>query len=264
MGRKNHFLLVDLLTDIRDVAGVVGNTLEIGDGMEVLGHLLRLLRRQGTACQLHKIGAKLVLITVDQLLGLIHLLIAALTVLQTQMHGAQQIITRLFRHGISNKTALLNSQRRMLQEALLQPIHIMLLQQLTAAAVRYQPDNQLFQQRYGGHQHQNRGKAKQGIHQRHSDRGHDRIHENKVHNGIGRIEYQRPDRRAQHIDKQINESGAAAADIGTQCRKQHGHGRADGNAHDDGQSDLECDGAGAGQHLQNTHGGAGALQHAGE
>ena len=179
------------------------------------------------------------------------------------MHGPQQIVPGLFRHGARHQTALLNGQRRVLQEALLQPVHVVLLQQLVPL-FGDQPDHQLFHERNGRHQHQQRGKAEQRVHQRHSDSGHHSVHEGEVENGVGAIEDHSPDGRAQHIDQQIDKGGALAADIGAQRREQHRDCRADGNTHDDGQRDLERDGTGAGKHLQNTHGGTGALQYAGK
>ena len=67
-GRELDLLLIDLLAHVGHIAGVVGDTLKVGDGVEVFGHLLRLIRGQGAGRQLHQIRAQLVLIAVDQLL----------------------------------------------------------------------------------------------------------------------------------------------------------------------------------------------------
>ena len=175
----------------------------------------------------------------------------------------QQVAPRLFRHGVCDQTALLDGQRRVLEEALLQTIHVVLCHQF-AALVGDQPDHQLFQQGNGGGQDDDGSQTEQGIHQRYGDGGHGDGHKGKVEDSVGGIEHKRPDGRAQHVDQQVHKGGALAADIGAQRRQQHGHSSADGDTHGDGQSDLEGDGAGAGQHLQNTHGGAGALQYASE
>ena len=50
----------------------------------------------------------------------------------------------LLGHGVDGQAALLDGQRRVLEEALLQTIHVVLCHQL-AALVGDQPDHQLFQ-----------------------------------------------------------------------------------------------------------------------
>ena len=151
----------------------------------------------------------------------------------------------------------------MQQEALLQPVHLLLLPD-AFGILRDQQAHALFQHSDKRRQNNDRGQTEQGVHQgnRHGSHGHGQ--EIEMHDGIDGVKHGGPDHHAQHVDQQIYKGRALAADVGPQSRQQHRHRRADGDAHDYGQGDLKGDGPGDGQRLENAHGGAGALDDAGK
>lgn len=65
-GGEHHVLVVYLLGRFRDVQGMVGDALEVGNGVEELADLLALGAGEGAAGDLHEIGAQLVLVAVDK------------------------------------------------------------------------------------------------------------------------------------------------------------------------------------------------------
>ena len=260
--RELQVLVVYLLGRLGDVQRVVGDTLEIGDGMQELADLLALRLGQRLAGDLHQIGAQLILVAVDDGFRLRHLPEILVGKPAAQGHSHQQIPLCPLRHGVRHQAALLDGQRRVLQKALLQPIHVLLLRM--RAGIREQRLHQPLHQPDARQQHDDRSQAEQGVHQGDGHRGHDGTHECKVHDGVDAVEQQRPDQHAQHVDQQIDERRALAVQIGAQRAQQHRHGGADGDTHDDGQRDLEGDGAGDGQRLQNAHCGGRALEDAGE
>ncbi len=262
LGGEHQILVVDLVGGLGDVHRVVGDTLEVGDGVEELADLLALGLGQGFAGDLHQVRAQLVLVAVDDGLRLVHLAEILFREFAPQGHSQHQVARRLLRHGVGHQAALLDGQGRVLQKALLQPVHVLLL--AAVAGVGEQVLHQLFHQADARQQHDDGGQAEQGVHQGDGHGGHHRGQEGEVDDGVGGVEHQRPDGRAQHVDEQVDESGAPAVEVGAQGGQQHRHSRADGDAHDDGKGDLEGDRPGDGQGLQNTHGGGGALQHAGE
>ena len=261
-GGEHHLLVVDLLGRFGDVQRVVGDTLEVRNGVEELADLLALCAGQGAAGDLHEIGAQLVLVAVDQGLRLRHGLEALVRIVGAQGHGVQQVAGGALGHGVGDKAALLNGQGRVLEEALLQAVHILVLRLL--AVVGEQEHHQLLHGADQREQHHQRGQAEQGVHQGDADGVHGDGQECEVQEGVEGIEHQRPDGHAQHVDEQVDKGCALAVEVGAQRRQQHRHRRADSDAHDDGERDLEGDSAGDGQGLQDTHGGGGALQDAGE
>ena len=206
--------------------------------MQVFADLLALGLRQGLAGDLHQIGAQLVLVAVDNGLRLTHHAEILVGPAVPQANGHQQVALGPFGHGVGHQPALLDGQRRVLQKALLQPVHLLLLG--GGAVVGEQQLHHVLHQPNAGQQHDHGGQAEQGVHQCDGHRGHDRVQKGEVDNGVGAVE------------------------VGAQGGQQHRHRRADGDAHDDGQSHLKGDSAGNGQRLQNTHRGGGALQNAGE
>ena len=261
--REGHALAVDLLRHLGDVQGVVGDALEVGDGMQVLGYLLTLTGGEFLTGDLHEVGTQPVLIAVHGGLCLRHGPDALVAVLMHQRHGGQQILHGALSHGVSDLTALLDGQRRVLQEALLQTVHLLALP-AALGVVRHQHTYQLLQQSDEGHQGHHRGQTEQGVRQSDGHGGHGGIHEVKMHHGIDGIKDAAPDHHAQHVDEQIDEGRALAADVGTKRRQQHRHRSADGNPHDNRKGNFKGDGSGGGQRLQDTHGGGGTLDDAGE
>ena len=261
-GGELHLLVVDLLGCLGDVQRVVGNTLKVRNSVQELADLLALGVGEGTAGDLHEIGTQLVLVAVNEGLCFHHVLERLLRIAGTQRHGVQQVAGGALCHGVGDKAALLDGEGGVLEEALLQTVHILLLGD--EAGVGEQEHHQLLHGADQGEQHHQRGQTEQGVHQRDADGGHGVGQERKVQRSIEAVEHRCPDHHAQHIDEQVHEGGTLTVEVCAQRRQQHRHRRTDGDTHDDGERDLKGDGAGDGQRLQNTHCGRGALQHAGE
>ena len=260
---EHHAFGVDLPGGVADVQGVVGNALKVGDGVQILGHLLALPLGQLLAGDLHQIGAQPVLVAVDGVFGILHCPAALVAEFVHQIHGPQQVVHGPLGHGVGDLAALFQGQGRVQQEALLQPVHLLFLSN-AFGVLRDQQAHAFFQYSDKRCQHNDRGQTEQGVHQGDGHGGHGHGHEIKVGDGVGDIEHRGPDHHAQHVDQQIHKGRALAADVGPQGRQQHRHRRTDGDAHDDGQGDLKGDGPGDSQSLENTHSGAGALDDAGE
>ena len=119
--------------------------------MQVLGYLLTLTGGEFLTGDLHQVGTQPVLIAVHGGLRLRHGPEALVAVLMHQRHGGQQILHGALSHGVGDLTALLDGQRRVLQEALLQTVHLLALP-AALGVVRHQHTYQLLQQADEGHQ----------------------------------------------------------------------------------------------------------------
>ena len=261
-GGEHHVLVVYLLGRFRDVQGMVGDALEVGNGVEELADLLALGAGEGAAGDLHEIGAQLVLVAVDKGLRLADSMEALFGEIGAQRHGVQQVAGGALGHGVGDETALLDRQGGVLEEALLQAVHVLILG--LGAVVGKEKDHQLFHQADEGQQRYHGGQTEQRVQKGDADGGHDPGQEGEAENGVEGVEHQGPDDHAKYVDEQVDEGGALAVEVGTQGRQQHRYRRADGHAHNDGEGDLKGDGAGDGQGLEDAHGGRGALQDAGE
>lgn len=212
---------------VADVQGVVGNALKVGDGVQILGHLLALPLGQLLAGDLHQIGAQPVLVAVDGVFGILHCPAALVAEFVHQIHGPQQVVHGPLGHGVGDLAALFQGQGRVQQEALLQPVHLLFLSN-AFGVLRDQQAHAFFQYSDKRCQHNDRGQTEQGVHQGDGHGGHGHGHEIKVGDGVGDIEHRGPDHHAQHVDQQIHKGRALAADVGPQGRQQHRHRRTDG------------------------------------
>jgi len=90
------------------------------------------------------------------------------------------------------------------------------------------------------------------------------VHEAEIEDAVEHVEYHTANCGAEHIYKKVNEGSPFAVDIGAERREQNRHGRAYRDAHDKRQSGCKINGAGHRKGLQDTDGGRGALEYAGE
>ena len=80
-----QILVVYLLGGLRNVQCVVGDTLKVGDGVQILGHLLTLPGIQGLDSDFHKVSAQLVLKTIDGIFLILNRLEALVAIIGDQV-----------------------------------------------------------------------------------------------------------------------------------------------------------------------------------
>ena len=261
--REMQLFVMHFLGGLGDVQRVVADALEVTDGMQILGHVGGLVRVELLARDLDEVGAELVLVMVDGILHLLHGAERIVAVMLQQRERIEQVLLRLERHGVRRDAALLDRKGGMREEALLQPVHVLSLR-LILLLVLDERAHRFFQQADERREHQHGGEAEERIQHGDADGGHGRVQEGEVQKRIERIEHARPDDDAEHVNEQIHERRALAADVGAERGKQHRYGRADGDAHRDRKRDGKVDRSRHRQRLQNADGGRCALQHTGE
>ena len=159
---KDQLLFVNLAADLGNVGGVVGDTLEVGNGMEEFGYFLALRSGELFAGDLHKVSAQLVLVAIDHGFHILHKLMRFVRIAVAQFHGGKQVLPRLFSHGVGDKAALLNGQGRVRQKALLQSVHFLLLGGF--GPVGNHKADQAFHQTDKRHQHNHGAQSEQRVH----------------------------------------------------------------------------------------------------
>ena len=247
-------LVLQLLGRFHDVHGVVGNALEVPDGLQQFRGVLTVRRRQGLAAELHQIGSQNVLIVIRDLLVGPHLLRQRRGIVRHRQQTAAQGLHGAVRHLHGHLTALAQRQSRGGQQTLIQ-----LRLVLRSRGVVDDPQSQLLQQR--GHGHENghaqqvkggvdHGDARQGGRLSQNGRG-----QNRPNDGISRQQH----RRADHIEGQVDECGTLGVLIGPHRGQQRRDAGADVLAHDDGNGGAIAHLTGDGQRLQDPHGGGAGL-----
>jgi hypothetical protein len=88
-GREHDVLGVHLLGRLRNVEGVVGDTLEIAEGVQIFGHVVALLVGELLAGYLHQIGAQLVLVAVHGVLRVLYLTEAVVGISGEKIDGSE-------------------------------------------------------------------------------------------------------------------------------------------------------------------------------
>ena len=260
---ENDILFVDLLSTLGDVQRMVADTFKIGNGVQIFGNLFALPCIQRLNCDLHKVGAQLILKTVDGILLLLNVLKSFVAVGADKLQCIHQIAAGGVGHSSRDLPTLLNSQSRMLQKTLLQPIHFQ-LSGICSMLVRDQEADKPLQMADERCQDNHGGQTKQSVQQSNGHSGHGHGQKREVGKGIHRIKHRCPNRHTQHVNKQIDKGGTASTNIGTKRTEQNRHGGADSNAHDNRKSNLKGHSAGDSQCLHNTDSGRCALEDAGE
>ena len=261
--REMHLLFVHLLGGLGNVQRMVADALQVADRVQVLGHVGGLLRVEFLTRDFNEVGAELVLIVVDGFLGVLYGAERIVAVSLQQRKRIEQVLLRFARHGVRRDTALLDGQRGVREEALLQPVHVLGLS-LAVLLVLDERAHHLLQQTDERRKHEYGGEAEEGVHHGDADGRHGRVQEGKVQKRIERVKHARPDDDAEYVDEQIDERGALAVDVRAERGQQHRHGRADGDAHRDWKRNGKVNRPRHRQRLQNTDGGRRALQHARE
>ena len=152
----------------------------------------------------------------------------------------------------------------MLQKALLEMHRGRLVCRLLVALVLDQSVDNRFDHIGERQQNHNLHKPEERVDEGDGDARHRHIQKGKPEHGVCQIKRRRPEHNACHLDDEVDHCRALAVDIRADRRQKHRHCRADGNAHDDGQSNGKIDHARRRQRLQNTDRRRRALQHAGK
>ena len=261
-GECNLFV-VQLLSTFGDVQRMVGNPLKVVYGVQVFSNRAVLLGIELAAGYMDEVSAELILVFIDDVLKAINTVKALIAVSADKLERAEQIFLGLFCHGVHGKAALLDGKSRVVEEALLEPFKVL---KLLAAGGLITDDEaaELFKLRDKGRKQDNYHKAEHGVQKRKAHRRHGHRHEGKADHGIERVEDRAENNDAQSVDQKIRKGGAFAVCARAEGGKQNGDRGADGDAHYNGQGDIEAYGAGYGKRLQNADGGGGALYNAGE
>ena len=245
-------LLADFLRRLGDVERMVGNSLKIGDRMQKLRHVRALAARQLASGELDQIRAQNILVAVDDALHTLDLGKIIVRIVTQQRQRAREVQLGICRHRVDGNAALLNSKRRVLQEALLEMHRGRLVCRLLVALVLDQSvDNRLNdigerQQNYDLHEPEER------VDEGDRDARHRHIQKGKPEHGVCQIKCRRPEHDTCHLDDEVDHCRALAVDIRADRGQKHRHRRADGNAHDDGKGNGKINHARRRQRLQNT------------
>ena len=262
LGEDDAFL-VDLLGALGDVHGVVADALHVADGVEELGHVQVLLLGQLFTRQFDEVGAELILVFVDDVFPLGHELELLLGVVADQIVGILQVGLGLQGHVVQGLAALLDGHGGVLDQAGFQAGEVLLFGTGRLVVLDELADLLLDGPDEGG-EDQDGGEAEEGVQEGDAHGVHRGVHKAEVGHAVHTVKDHAPDDGTQHVDEQVDEGRPLAVHIGPQGGQQYGHGRANGDAHDEREGHGEGDNARDRQRLQDTHGGGGTLQHAGE
>ena len=141
---------------------------------------------------------------------------------------------------------------------------IQLAGDLGLLAVGHQFAHQSFQPLRKGQHQQGTQQIEQGMGNRDAHEAGAFLEQCRGENGFHQAEHRQPHGGANHIEAQVNHSGALCIFIGTNAGNQGGDTGADVLPHDDGNCRAICYLAGGGQRLQDTHGGGAGLDNGGE
>ncbi len=261
--READLFVVLLLRDLTDVHGVVADTLEVAERVQILGDPFVLLGIEFRAVELHEVGTDLVLVAVDQFLILLHLLRKLVGILVEQHHGVADIFTRLLGHGVDGYAALLNGKGGMLEEALVQAVKDGVGLTLLAALLDEGVEQLLHRAEEGQQQHRAHG-AENRVHERDAHRAHDHFGEGKMQHAVGSIEHDGDEYRADALQDEVGMRRAATGRPRAERGEHDRHRRADPDTDQERERLDKADRAGDRERLQNTDGRGRALQHSGE
>ena len=242
---------------------MVADSFKIAEGMQVFGHVFVLHGVQLVGVDADQVCTDLILIFVHLFLAPFHPAEALLAVMGQQVQRGEEVGLGGVGHVAHGQAALLDSQGRMGQEALIQPVE----RGVYAPFLLADPDD-LFhkgqQQPVEGQENGHAEGAEHGVDQRNTHRTHDQAGQPKINKGGNAVIQGGADRHSSDLDDQIQKGRTPALGLGAQGRQQHRHRSADGDTQNQGIGGGKGDGSRHGQGLQNTHGGRGALQHGGK
>ena len=197
---------------------MVAHTLKVGYRVQVLADHDILLLCKLKPRYLNKICTKLILVAVDELLLLLHLGKAVLSVFIHKRQRIGDILHDAACHGVYDLAALLNRERRMSKEALLQKVHI--AQALEALLVVLDKErNELLDKSGHGCKYHDDDDPEKCVYECDAHRRHGAVHKIKVRNGVDRIEYNADDDNAEKVYDEIRKRGALTVCACAHCRQ---------------------------------------------
>ena len=256
---EGKLLIAQFLGGSEDVDGVVGDALEVADGLEKLCGLLTLVFTELPGAEFDQIGAENVLIVVAGIL------VVTDALRQLRSIGGdreQRVLHRpdgALRHLGGDGVAALEGQRRRCEQTLVQ-----LGNGLSAALVGHHADRQLFKPAARREKHGRTENVEGGVRQRDAVHGRRLVEDLRREDQLDKAEERQNDRDADHIEHQMHHRRAAGVFIGADRGKHGCDRRADVLTHDDGDGGGIADGSGHGQRLKNADGGGAGLDDRGQ
>ena len=252
-------LVVHPLGGDLDALGVVADALQIADGVQQQGHGPAVIHRQGLGGQLHQVGANLVLVLVQLILHLAHQLGVLLVVGGDEAQGTLDGGAGQVGHADGQLVALLQSDGRSDQQALVQQHDLGLLGLFLDGGA-----GQLHQQLVEGQQGQGAHHVEHRV-----DHGDIELVDAVVEEGHGDEDLQDKEQNEEgngtnDVEIQMNESSPTGVLVGAHRGEHGGDGGADVLAQDDGDGGAKGHRTRGGQGLQDTHRGGGGLDDGGE
>ena len=260
---EGEILFVQLLRALCNIQGMVGNTLKIGDRVQKFGDLRVLLRRHFALRDLDQIGAELILVAVDRRFQILDQLESLVGIAVQQRDRLDKIPLGLLCHGVDGQAALFDRQRRMLDEAFFKP-HGLRFNRLLLRLVAHQKIDRLFDLLCKRQERNNLDETENRIHECNGNTGHDAVGKREADERVKRIINRCKENYACDLCDQIDHGRPLAVDRRADGRQEHRHGRADGNAHDDGKRYGKINDAGRRESLQDADRRRCGLQHAGK
>ena len=231
--------------------------------MQEFGYFCVLLDCHFSLGDLDEIGAEFVLIPVYRILQILNQLELFVGIAMQQRNCLDKIPLGLLGHGVDGQAALLDGERGMLDKAFFKP-HGLRLDLLLLRLVAHQEVDGLFDLLCKRQQRDDLDETEHRIDKRNGYAGHDTVGKREADQRVKRIINRRKEDHARDLGDQINHGRPFAVDRRADGGQQHRHGRADGNAHDDGKRYGKINDAGRRERLQNADCGRRGLQYAGK
>jgi len=256
---EDNGLLGKLLGRLHYVDGVVGDTLKVTDKLEKLCGLDAVAAADAAGAQLHKVGAKGVLIAVGIVFALADDGGLVLVVAFKGGDGSPYGVKGADGHVIGHSVAALQCHGRRGQQQLIQHGKLFCFLGIGDKLCDQLLKEVGHRQQHGGAQHVEDRVAD-------GDAQHIRGHgqQRGLEHDLDYIEGHKADNCADDVESQMHGGGTAGVLGGAHGGEHGGDAGAHVLTHDDGDGRTEAYLPGHGQSLQNTHGGRGALDDAGE
>ena len=254
-----QMLLLQLLSRLHQVQGMVTNALEIIQGLEEHGGFAAVSVADFQGAEFHQVGAQDILVVVGAVFLLPNLLGQRRIELPHQGHAVVDGLGSHVGHLKGQTLAALQGDGGGGEQTLVQFRHHFRL-----FVVRHQPAHQLLQQVPGGQQNGSADDIEHCVADGDAQVGGLFTQDGGGQQGLHSGEENQADHGAQNVEHQVNHSSPFGVLGGAHGGEHGGDAGADVLAHDDGDGGGVAHRAGGGQSLQNTHGGGGGLDDGGE
>ena len=199
VGGKGDALAVHLPGQLRQVHRMVGDALQVGEAVEVVGADQGFPLIEAAAVEMKQVIAQLVLIAVHRVFPAHDLLILLLAEAGEQLDGAAQVFHGGGGHALYGVAALLQRQGGIVQKALVQQVFLKLLVVLGGLLLDGE-HRQLDQQPGDGQLHQGGGHLEYGVEYRDAEGGGGLGHKGHGHKGVDEVEGDHEQRGAHDVE----------------------------------------------------------------